>query len=112
MFKTIIAATLTIFSSAVFAGAKPGDVNDSNTGIVTPDVATGFIVFEHYTYRTDGVMVVCKAPAERERGGKCEYQGKTAWTEIQNSVPANRKYVGFRVVSGAYGYRQIEVYFK
>jgi hypothetical protein len=41
-----------------------------------------------------------QALAERERGGKCEYQGKTAWTEIQNSVPANRKYVGFRVVSG------------
>ncbi len=112
MFKFFAALALAVSTSA-FAGAKPGDVNETNTGIVTPDVAAGVVVYQDHTRYPDGTMVVCMRPAEYSPRNGCQLNSsQNAWTPMHLAVPPGRKFVGFKVVSREYGYRQIEVYYK
>lgn len=87
------------------AGAKGGFTN-GDAGIITPDVATGVRSFNEFSWDVNGDLVLC-AKWTRGQDGNC-----VTWAYPATVVPKGRAYVGFRVVSRDYGYRQIEVYWK
>lgn len=104
--KKLIACFL--FSVPVFAmaGASSDSGNiQEQTGIVTPDIATGFRQYEFFTNTTDGYMVVCDEPS---RSGKCD----TGWKPVLSIVPTGRKFVGVKVVNAAGGYQRLQVWWK
>ena len=102
--KHFILASLLIASNA-YAGTT-GGFTTSDGGIVTPNVARGMRAFDHYNSDTNGDMVVCFY--DDYSRGEC----KGGWKLAKNTVPAGTTYVGFRIVSRSYGYRQIEIYWK
>lgn len=104
--KRFILALLVAFSGASFAGVKGGFTAAEDAGIVTPDVATGVREFPRYNNDTNGAMVVCRYD-DYERGGGCKN-----WRLLPDVVPKGKTYVGFRIVSRDYGYRQLELYWK
>lgn len=104
-FNKIIVIALAFTCLKAAAGAT-GGFTTQEAGIITPDVATGMTAVTRYNYSSDGNMVWCPED-DMERGAKCK-----KWQSIQALVPKGRTYVGFRVVSGSYGYRQLEVYWK
>jgi hypothetical protein len=114
MKKFILAAlvSLAFFPTIAKSGAKPGNVNDYS-GIVTPDVAVSVRRFESYTISIHGDTVVCMGDYSG-RSNTCETSTgpNNGWVPLAHAVPKGKTYVGFRVVSGAYGYRQIEIYWK
>lgn len=98
---------LLLVSSVSFAGTKVGFNEPDQTGIITPDIAVAFIAYSRYAYNIDGSgMSVCKEE-DWGMGGSCK-----KWTPTTQAIPSGRKYVGFKVVSGAYGHRQLEIYWK
>lgn len=103
--RSSLALSLTLALSATQA-ASTGGYTTADAGIVTPDVATGMRVFTHYNNDVNGSMVICAQSPERN--GACE----TGWKLLKDQVPGGRSYVGFRIVSGAYGHRHLELYWK
>lgn len=97
---------LALTSSLAHAGATGGFTDEPQTGIVTPEVATGMRAYNTFNNDTNGNMVICYK-ADENRSGGCN-----SWRLIQSEVPKGRTYVGFRIVSGSYGYRQLEIYWK
>lgn len=97
---------LIISLSPVFADAKGaiGSVEDNNSGIITPDIATGMRSYTMYTSDVTGAMVVCP---ERTFSGNCG-----GWLRLEQVVPRGRTLVGFRIISGVNGARELEVYWK
>lgn len=84
-------------------------------GIITPDLATGFYSTRDYSTDTNGNLVVCIYPANYSTNSNaCLHKGKSAWRHVSAAVPAGKHYVGFKVVSGGYGYsrRQLEIYWR
>lgn len=100
---------LLVFSALVatnsFAGATGGYTN-GDAGIVTPDMARGMRAFHYYTHDQNGDMVVCDF--DDYSRGNC----KGGWKLARSKVPPGNTYIGFRIVSREYGYRQIEIYWK
>lgn len=95
-----------LVSSSAFAGAT-GGFTTADAGIVTPDVAVGMRSYEYFTFTENtGEMVVCDG--DNYSRGKCD----GGWKTLQSVTPARRQVVGFRIVSGPYGYRRLEVYWK
>lgn len=104
MKKIIAFILLTLVTTfGCFAAAK-GGFTTADAGIVTPDVATGMTWFEIYGNDVEGNLIVC---IEKQLGGSCK-----TWVPLISRVPKGKTYVGFRVVSGGYGYRQLELYWK
>lgn len=96
------------------AASKPGNVNDDTTGIVTPDIATSFLSTESFTNDANGDLVVCVPPSEKD-GNTCNRDGMPknyGWVKASASIPKGKTYIGFKVVSGSYGYRRVEIYWK
>lgn len=77
--------------------------------IVTPDVATGFRVFEYFNVDVNGDMVVCERPDYSS--SKCGDDNKK-WKPLRSIVPPGKTFVGFRATNRDYGYRILEVYWK
>lgn len=102
----ILALILSIAASSAFSGAV-GGFTAGDAGIVTPDIALGMRHYERWNNDTAGGMVVCASPDHHVTRGGCD-----PWTPVAKVVPAGRTFVGFRIVSGAYGYRWLEVYWK
>lgn len=102
-----------LFAQSTFAAANYAPTED-NTGIVTPNVATSAMWTQNYTLDSNGDIVVCPSYADyHQRNVTClTPDGKNAWKRMQDMVPRNRTYVGFRIVSASYGYRQLEIYYK
>lgn len=98
--------------SSLSLAASGGHSYQSDTGIITPDVATGFKWFNNYNIDTNGDLVVCIHPTRFEDDGCAIIDKKHSWRRVADVVPKGRTYVGFRVVSRDYGHRQLEVYFK
>lgn len=97
----LFALTLSLVPLAAVSGAK-GRFTTADSGIVTPDIATGMRAYSRFNNDVNGNMVVC-LPDNETRSGDCK-----PWTPIQSVVPAGKTYVGFRVVSR----RSLEVYWK
>lgn len=98
---------LALSCSLAHAGAKGGFTDEPATGIVTPDIAVGMRDFEHFWHDVNGNMVVCRKSNWSIRTDEC-----SLWEPVVRYVPKGRVYVGFRVVSGGYGYRRLEIYWK
>lgn len=107
---------LLLISGNAFAGATGGFTTNDNSGIVTPDVATGYVAFgsDRIAYAPDGQMMFCQHHFETTmKRSSCEDdKGKNAWTYMKDSVPRGRNFIGFRAVSGSYGARLVELYYK
>ena len=107
--KNIIFIALITVCSTAFARSATNGASSSNvdsTGIVTPNIATGMRQYEYFNNDTDGNMLLCED--ENYSRGNC----KGGWKHIESFVPSGKKYVGFRIVSRSYGYRQLELYWK
>ena len=90
-----------------------------NSGIVTPEVATG-VLYTHAFYRNaNGEMVVCLNPNEYiGKYNQCNVPDQparlqnTGWTLATDSIPKGRKYVGFRLTRGSHNTTFLEIYWK
>lgn len=119
--KLAVIATLMLFCQAALAGASSyPPTNQDNTGIVRPEVATGYFAVANERYYPGKTgLLICPADANIDKlscyrnvpVGDLQYR-VNAWANIANTVPTGTQYVGFRVVSGPSGYRHLEVYYK
>lgn len=104
MMRQNLAALTIALSAPALAASSTTPAFVDNSGIITPEIAVGMQRYDTFTADVNGRMVVCVDYVRSE----C----RSGWKEITTILPAGRKYVGFRVVSGHYGYRQLEVYWK
>jgi hypothetical protein len=104
MKKLIVSLTMVALPFFAMAGAKPGNMEDQ-TGIVTPDIATGFRQYTDFNNDTNGNMVIC---LESSYGSKCP----GGWKSVSSVVPAGRTFVGIKVVNGRYGSQLLQVWWK
>lgn len=94
---------------------KPPEEQDSSvqTGIVTPDIATGvWRVNARWTNGADLTILVCPNNVGIEwlssnRTWVCGGDANNGWKPIHLSLPANKTYVGFRMTKD-----WLEIYFK
>ena len=102
MKKLLVSMAMLIVPMVAIAGPKPGNMEDQ-TGIVTPDIATGFRQYEFFNNDTNGNMVIC---LESSNGPNCP----GGWKSVSSVVPAGRTFVGIKVVNVAYGYQRLQVW--
>lgn len=102
--KFVIVAGITLCTFA-HAKSQRQDVSESH-GIVTPDIATGMRIYSVFNNDTAGNMVVC-TESDRGLGGSCN-----KWTRIQDVVPGNKIFVGFKIVTSSSSSTHIQVYWK
>ena len=99
--------------SAVSVTAGAGTVYQpvTQSGIITPDVATGGNIFYDFGVSTQGDILVCPRGTDRLwRDEKClNAKGENARTRIQDIVPKGKTYVGFRFRGNG---SHVEVYWK
>ena len=106
--KKSIASFLLLVPIISWAGSATNSAPiTDNSGIVTPDIATGFRQYEHFNNDTNGNMVVCESK-KYSLGGKCD----DGWKNVINMVPYGRKYVGFKIVNSMYGEQRLQVWWK
>lgn len=81
-----------------------------SAGVLTPDIATGFLYTDRFEYDRDGDVVVCltKYDLKRDRKTCTDEQNRNKWVLMKNAIPPGRKFVGFTVV----GVWDIVIYWK
>ena len=110
--KKMIVLMMVLISPSTFGAATGMDFNDS-TGIVTPNIATGMIRTERFATDTNGNLVYCPTNFEyTPRNSTCTDGSRNGWTLLKDSVPYGKTYVGFKSISGDYGYHKLEIYWK
>lgn len=111
--KTLIASIMLAVSVASQAAPKYIPTEES-LGIVTPEVAEGMFRTSRIAHTKEGLLVVCRMSDSRNyvTDACSDSKGNSAWRSLPNSVPAGKKYIGFKSVSGEYGDHNIEVYWK
>lgn len=111
--KNLIALMLMLVSSYSFSASMGKDYSDDNTGIVTPNIATGVLRTRQFAVDTNGNLVYCPPNFDHsERKNTCTLGERNGWTLLKDAVPVGKTYVGFKSVSGYYGYQYIEIYWK
>jgi hypothetical protein len=105
----LFASAISVVSVTAGAGTVYQPVTQS--GIITPDVATGGNIFYDFGVSTQGDILVCPRGADRSwRDNTClNAKGENAWTRIQDIVPKGKTYVGFRFRGNG---SSVEVYWK
>lgn len=99
MRKFILAASI-VFSNVATAGAasEPPQVIPASSGIITPNVATGYIDIDHVFIDSDGNMVGCQAWTHKAGPSRHTYpfcaEGSPK-RPFSAFVPAGKQYVGF-----------------
>lgn len=107
--KKTIASILLLVPVIACAGSSTSSVPiTENTGIVTPDIATGVRQYEYFNNDTNGNMVVCEENKYSLTRGKCD----DGWKNVITMVPYGKKYVGFKIVNVSYGYQRLQVWWK
>jgi hypothetical protein len=108
--KTVLLAAALLWCGAGFAASTRSGFTDTDSGIVTPDVATGILGFYTFSSDASGGMQVCY---EKDTEATFGYNKCKRWTPVrQVAKDLGREFVGFRVVSGVNGHRLLEVYWK
>lgn len=96
MKKIILFVFSVLFALSAFAGTVYVPYRD--TGIITPDIATGFYRTSRFTTSGSGDILVCRdAHFHNWADNTCTYKGYNAWTLMTNVVPSGKSYVGFSV---------------
>lgn len=98
---------LTLIAGNTFAGAASNPPPAAPSPIVTPDVATGFFIYEGEQFKTlpNGKTVVCSVGTNLDGKLNCN-------TPMENAVPPGKTFAGFRLSYGGSARRYLEVYFK
>jgi hypothetical protein len=111
--KKMLLVFLLCVSYATVVTAANTFSGTTESGIVTQDVATTLYWSSRYTLDQEGEIVVCPGYADLSwRTLTCVFQNQNSWKRMANMAPTGKEYVGFRIVSSAGGYRQLEIYFK
>lgn len=111
-----LALALLVASVSAFAGSTPKNEQEQ-TGIVTPEVATGMMRIYRYTYDKDMNILVCPRGMEYEHDfrtdvAKCQNEKReNQWRKMENYVPVGKKFVGFKSVSQGSSHA-LEIYWK
>lgn len=116
--KLLISAIMMFFASQCIAATTPIFNEESTGGIITPDVAEGFIRYKTINYTTDGIMVVCPIYTDRSLTYRwsndiCIFEkaNTSGWVYPKQAIPKGKTYVGFR--AGSQGTEKyIDVYWK
>lgn len=111
---TFICILFTI--NTAIAASSPKTVED-NTGIVTPEIATGVIRTSKTAYSEMGIILVCPTQTNQYvthnyRDDTClDSKRNNAWVYLKDAIPKGTTYVGFKsVAQGSSHY--IEIYWK
>lgn len=92
MKKIFIALVLICGSSQ----AATRNVAPPSSAIVTPEIATGYRVYEWTARSSNGEPVVCPSYDWYSRGGVCkDEQGRNRWIHITKAIPPGKTYAGF-----------------
>lgn len=114
MKKIILVVAMMVASMSAYAGSSSNPQNEQeNSGIVTPDVATGMLRIYSFNYDESMNILVCIDPYKYNYNNKScvDNNGKNKWRYLSQVPPKNKKYVGFKSVSQG-GSHFIEVYWK
>lgn len=104
--KKIILSALTCFSTLTFAGSSSSGIGMNSDGIVTPDVAYGFRIYNIYNNDTNGTMVICEPENYVLRKG-CDN-----WKPISSIIPSGRTLVGFKILVSSSSNTMLAVFWK
>lgn len=98
MKKIILFVFSMLLAVSAFAGTVYVPFRD--TGIITPDIATGFHRTGRFTTSGSGDILVCRdLHSHSWVDNTCTYHGYNAWVLMTNIAPAGKTYVGFTVIN-------------
>lgn len=117
MKKIIGVVALLVTSVNTYAAALPTSYEQEVKEMVTPNVATGFYRTQNFTYDKDMNILICPRAMKYESNLTVKVttctddKGNNQWRKMENSVPAGKKFVGFKSITEGYKH-MIEVYWK
>lgn len=116
MKKISVAFAFMVASMSAFAGSATLSEQEQ-TGIITPDIATGVYRTYSYTYDKDMNLLICPHGMDFKINYKTniptclDKNDKSQWKKMENYIPAGKKFVGFKSVSAGASHA-IEIYWK